>query len=167
MKARDELTGALLGETREELGRADGKASILLSASGLIVSVLLAGAIARDWNPTDLGGIEWLWWVGAAFCVGAIVFLALAVWPRVEHGADKAKVAYFGHVARFGKIDELATALDKRAADSSKGDRDLDQLFMVAAIVDTKYARIRAGMFLLGLGLLLCGLAVTLNYLLA
>jgi hypothetical protein len=59
---RSELPEALLEESREELGRADGKASILFAASGVVVSVLLAGAIARKWDPTELGWFQLLWW---------------------------------------------------------------------------------------------------------
>ena len=126
------------------------------------MSVLLAGAIARDWDPTELGGARWLWWIVALLGIVALVSFALAVWPRVEHGAGK--VTCFGHVAKFEKLDDLRKALDERAAKSSKGDRDLDQLFMVAGLVDKKYSWIGSGMALLGVGLLLCGLAVIVAY---
>jgi hypothetical protein len=73
------LVDALLNDTREELGRADGKASILLSAVGVVVSVLLAGAISRDWNPTQLASCEWLWWLGTLSGTAAIGALGAAV----------------------------------------------------------------------------------------
>ena len=82
----------------------------------------------------------------------------------MEHGADKGKVAYFGHVATFDKLDDLRKALDLRVAQSSEGDRNLYQLFMVAGVVEEKYSQIRTGMKLLGSGLILCGLAVALAY---
>ncbi len=83
--ARKELGEALLKDTREELGRADGKAAMLMSASGVVVSVLLAGAIAGKWDPTELGHWQWLWWPGAAAGAIGIVAFAAAVWPRDVH----------------------------------------------------------------------------------
>ncbi len=44
----------LLVESREELARADGKASILLSALGVAADVIAAALLAGDWSPEGL-----------------------------------------------------------------------------------------------------------------
>lgn len=159
--ARKELGEALLKDTREELGRADGKAAMLMSASGVVVSVLLAGAIAGKWDPTELGHWQWLWWPGAAAGAIGIVAFAAAVWPRDVHEEPKEKLAYFGHAAQYEKVGDLETALDEKAL-SSKKDRTTDQLLTVSKIVRSKFQLIRWGMGLLGVALVMCSLAVTL-----
>jgi len=160
-----ELVDSLLNDTREELGRADGKASILLSAVGVVVSVLLAGAISREWNPTRLASFEWLWWLGTLSGTAAIAALGAAVWPRVEHPADTEKLTYFGHVASYKNIDDLSTALDRRVSAGASQERPIDQLYIVSKIADKKYRRIRWGIGLFGAALLICTAAVALDQL--
>lgn len=53
MPERD-LKEAILSETREELAKADAKASILLAASGIVFAALLAGGSASSWYPDKL-----------------------------------------------------------------------------------------------------------------
>jgi hypothetical protein len=45
---------SLLSHAREEIDRADAKASILLAASGVGTGALLAGLIAGTWTPLKL-----------------------------------------------------------------------------------------------------------------
>ncbi len=162
---RATLVDSLLKDTREELGRADGKASILLSAVGVVVSVLLAGAISRNWNPTQLASFEWLWWLGTLSGTAAIVAFGAAVWPRVEHPADKEKLTYFGHVADFKKVDDLSVAVARRASATDPQDRPIDQLYTVSKIVAKKYKLIRWGIGFFGAALLLCTAAVAFSQL--
>lgn len=149
--ARRELVEALLKDTREELGRADSKAATLMSASGVVVSVLLAGAIAGKWNPTELGHWQWLWWPGAVAGAIGVVAFAAAVWPRAVHTEPKEALAYFGHAAQYEKVEDLETALDEKVS-SPKKDRTTDQLLTVSKIVRRKYQLIRWGIGLLGGG---------------
>ncbi len=158
---RKDMVEALLKDTREELSRADGKAATLMSASGVVVSVLLAGAIAGKWDPTELGKWQLLWWPGAATGVAGVVAFAVAVWPRVSHTEPKEELAYFGHVAQYKKVENLEAALTNKGA--AIKDRTADQLLTVSKIVSAKYQYIRWGMRLLGAALLLCALAVTLS----
>lgn len=157
-----DVSAALLKDTREELNRADGKAATLMSASGVVVSVLLAGAIAGQWDPTELGGWQWLWWPGAVAGVAGVVAFAVAVWPRVSHTGPKEELAYFGHVAQYKNVQDLEKALaSKNSAPTS--DRTSDQLLTVSKIVSAKYWWVRLGMLLLGAALLLCTSAVIMS----
>ena len=159
--AQKELAEGLLQETREELGRADSKAATLMSASGVMISVLLAGVIAGKWSPTELGSLQWLWWPGAAAGTIGVVSFAAAVWPRVSHKGPKGMLAYFGHVAQYKKVENLEAALDNKVA-SQPVERTVDQLHIVSKIVRRKYWLIRGGMVLLAIALLLCASSVAL-----
>ncbi|MBG6184699.1 hypothetical protein IWX65_002677 [Arthrobacter sp. CAN_A214] len=48
-------------EAREELARADGKASTLLAAIGVVIGPIVAAAFGGSWHSRDLdNNIEWL-----------------------------------------------------------------------------------------------------------
>jgi hypothetical protein len=158
----EEMADALLTETREELGRADSKAATLMSASGVVVSVLLAGAIAGQWTPLQLGWWQLLWWPGAVTGAAGVIAFAYAVWPRVTHEDPEQKLAYFGHVANYDKVEDLRAALKNKDSTPAM-DRTLDQLIVVSKIVTAKYYWVRWGMRLLALGLLLCVVAVVIK----
>ena len=159
---RKDFTEPLLEETRQELTRADGKAATLMSASGVVISVLLAGAIAGNWDPTELGYWQRLWWPGAVLGVVGVVAFAAAVWPRVSHKEPRETLAFFGHVAQYKKVEDLEAALDDKAS-SPVVDRTVDQVLVVSKIVRMKYWLIRGGLVLLGSGLCLCALSVILD----
>lgn len=133
-----EYAETLLAETREELGRADSKASILFAAVGVVAGVAGGAVVAGDWSPSELGNRwEGLWWLGAALVGAAAVELVLAVVPRVRHRGDRDKVAYFGHVVQFDDQAELEASLRRAARDPLA--RVLDQLRVVSGIVQRKY----------------------------
>ena|SRR5215210_9398644 len=49
-----QLADDLLQETREEIGRADAKASILFAVASVASSALLAAALSQGWSVQDL-----------------------------------------------------------------------------------------------------------------
>ena len=94
------LVQQLLAEAREELNRADNKASMLFALFGIGFGAVLAGIIAGDWKPSGLAvGAEVVWWLGAGAAVAALVALGAAVWPRLESDYALGRVTYFAHVA--------------------------------------------------------------------
>jgi hypothetical protein len=63
----------MLVEAREELNRADGKASIPLAAFGVAAGVFAAAILGGDWTPRDLNRPwEAIWWVGCAIFAAAV-----------------------------------------------------------------------------------------------
>jgi len=175
------LAEVLLDEGREELNRADAKASILLSAAGVIYAALIAGVLAGTWTPHKLHhhpATEVAFWAGLAVGVLGLALLAWAVLPRVRHTGRRESLAYFGHVVMFnesrwairttsrqhrderGKQD-LNAAI--RAASAGRFDRTVDQVWTISHIVDRKYRRIRWGMLGLGMSAALCIGAVIVN----
>lgn len=75
----------LLDETREEVSRADTKASIILAGGGIVVGILLTGFVTGD---VSIAGERWyvalLAWAAGALLVGGVAFLGSAVYPRTR-----------------------------------------------------------------------------------
>ncbi|MEA2676619.1 MAG: hypothetical protein QOJ81_760 [Chloroflexota bacterium] len=139
-----EYTERLLTETREELVRADTKASLLFAVSGVLLAAFLAGVINGEWTPGDLDK-----WATGVFALGAVLYLIAvvalgsAVWPRVTHKEAKRSADYFGDIVAYkgqASLESLKAAL-RRSAENA--DRPTSQLLIISGIVDTKYAGIR------------------------
>lgn len=149
----------LLGETRDEITRADSKASILFSLFGLLSGAVVYALLRDQWQPFELAnGIEWLWWLGAGLGLAAIVTLGLAVYPVVDHPGDKRQVAYFGHVAQFKHRTEYLEAIANR--EGSEVERLRDQIWVLSKAVDGKYRHTRWAMRLFAAGVTSMLLAV-------
>jgi hypothetical protein len=153
------LAQLLLAETREELTRADGKASLLLAALGIGISAILAAILAGNWSPFKLdepyGG---LWWAGSVFTGASFFCLCAAVYPRVKHRSASRGVTYFGDVAALKTTGELRAALKRSETDPAE--RSVTQLHVVAWLVARKYRFIRCGLVTLGTAIVLVLTAV-------
>lgn len=148
MSAEETELGMLV-EARSEVGTADHKASMVLTALGVGFGALLAAVVAGDWSPDELAGLfEWLWWVGAALAAGSVVAAALAVWPRWDEGETFQHPHYWGHVARYESVQDLAAALDQ--GDVEESDRTRSQLWKLSQIVALKYTWVRRAFLLAG-----------------
>lgn len=163
----------LLEETRDELIRADSKASILLSASGVVAAALLAGAMSRDWDPSDLsaGVAQAMFWIGLVIAAAGVGALALAVKPRTKHAGTRNELAYFGHVVGYrssGWFRRSATRTRENAAGKQQllddllriGDdtfeRVVDQVWILSDIVDRKYRWVHRALLSFGVAALVC-----------
>jgi Family of unknown function (DUF5706) len=138
---------SLLGNARDEIDRADAKASILLAASGVVAGALLAGLIAGSWTPLKLqAAVQWAWWLGLVESAIGIWCLALAVYPRERKNDSEipGTVAYYRDVLAYPTTIQLVAALNRSAETSI--DRIADQLRNVSWIVSFKYRLIRWGM---------------------
>jgi hypothetical protein len=171
----------LLDETREELLRADSKASVLLSASGIIVSALLAAALASDWNPAAIADdrAEFLFWAGIGAGAIGVGLLGLAVKPRTRHHDNRESLAYFGHVVQYSSrgIFKLRTTRQRENATGRtelKQDlqliggntfqRVVDQVWTLSRIVQRKYVLISYALWVFALGITACVVALVLDY---
>lgn len=138
---------SLLGNAREEIDRADAKASILLAASEVVAGALLAGLIAGRWTPLKLqAAVQWAWWLGLVESAIGIWCLALAVYPRERKNDSEIPetVAYYRDVLAYPTNIQLVAALNRSA--ETNIDRIADQLRNVSWIVSHKYRLIRWGM---------------------
>jgi hypothetical protein len=118
----------LLRETREEMVRADQKASILLATVGVVVGVAAAALVQVKFAPSALpGSVQWLWWVGVVLTTAGTVAFGATIMPMLGSGGDGRTVQYFGDIARFsGSSSELIALLAVEAA--RQPDRDARQL---------------------------------------
>lgn len=144
----------LLKETREEVVRADAKASMLFGVGGVAFGVITAALLSQDgWEPGDLAGYwDKAWWAGAAAALAALVLLGTAVYPRATAGrwffwvrgarrpsgegrSDSAR--YFGDLARCKSCEEAAGLVEAGA--ETPFDRTVEQAWVISKIVTTKY----------------------------
>ncbi len=103
----------ILLAARDELVRADAKATTLFATSGVAVGAVLTGLLSGQWSPSRIhGGLaQGIWWLGAAAAGVALVCLAAAMHPRTRRRRrDGRLAAYFGDVVMLGP-DELDRAL--------------------------------------------------------
>jgi hypothetical protein len=154
-----EYAATLLGEARDELTRADQKASILLAAAGVAIGAIVASMVSSGWTPGRLA-LPWsvVWVVGSAIGLFGVLALVVAIYPRTTRGKDdEAQLFYFGHAAKVRTVEELAAELRRSSANTFQ--RTADQLWRVSQVVTTKYSLVRVSIWLLSVGGLTCLLA--------
>lgn len=157
-----ELAKVLLAESREELTRADGKASILLAALGIGLSAILAAILAGSWTPFALRRpYETLWWVGSSLAGASLFCFCAAVYPRLKNRESQG-VTYFGDVARLKPVRKLWDEL--KLSETDPVARTVTQLYVIAHQARNKYAFIRAGLVALGLAIALTLTAALANH---
>jgi hypothetical protein len=146
------LAKALLFESREELTRADAKASLLLATLGIGLSAILAATLAGDWTPFSLKEpYQAMWWIGSAWAGISFFCLCAAVYPKVKHKSTSGGITYFGDVAALKTEKELRVAL--RRSETDPHARTITQLHVISRLAGKKYAFIRAGLLTLGLAI--------------
>ena len=136
----------LLDETREDIARAETKASIALAAASL-VSGSVFSALLDNWADVVPGTKVLLALCLTATLVG-LVSLGLALIPHVfANRGGHHMVAYFGHVTAAGTIEEF-----ERLADEPQDERArlTNQIWTLAVLTTGKYAHIRRAFLALG-----------------
>jgi hypothetical protein len=134
----------LLSGCREELSRADGKASMLIGVTVGAMALLWPVGATRPPTESPFGILAMATW-GAA-----LVILMGAVFPKLSSRAAAENVTFFGHVARLKDPDLLRRYVT--AASRAPLQRTLDQTLDLSRILVVKYRCIRLGICLLGLG---------------
>ena len=163
--SEDSYKEVLLRETREELARADTKASILLAASGIALAALLSRGNAAGWYPEKLAhhAARVLIWVSLGLLLVGVAFVGSAVKPRLRTRHDKpAKPQYFADVEAYRPgwwrrrhrkqlLHERRREFAKALAGMSASDADErlnDQIWTLSHIAFLKYQLIKLGMWL-------------------
>lgn len=162
---RDAAVGArLLVELRAEEAHADNKASLLLGALSMTVSLLGGVLAARGWALSRLsvaGAV--VWWAALAALAGSLLSLLLAVLPRYSssHWSPGHPLTYFDDICRAAKQGLLAEALDRTAVNPNAG--VLSALAENSRIVGSKHRWIRVGLAAYCAGLVLLPTALFLR----
>ncbi|GGZ87260.1 Pycsar system effector family protein [Streptomyces echinoruber] len=143
-RAGEHIAERLLATVREDLGRADSKAAVLLSGT-LALPAFLIG-----WHgaPAHYGTADVTLLLAGLLWAGAVAALIGALMPRTGTLRDRDGVTYFG--------DLVACDLERLAARVAQAGRDpaewlLVQAVDVSAILSAKYRAIRWGMGALAL----------------
>ncbi|MEK2489252.1 Pycsar system effector family protein [Kitasatospora purpeofusca] len=146
----------LLTELRDEIGRADTKASILIAAMGMSGGALMSLMAGENgWRPGHLSGIGAAsWWTGCAGWTAALVCLLLAVLPRYRRHvwAAGGTVSHFQDIRTAALAGELSAALLRTERDPFPA--LVGALSSNAGIVAAKHRWIRTGLALFGTGVL-------------
>lgn len=155
---------ALLVEVREELARADTKASILLA----VVAIVLGFAASNPPTAAPAPGVVlatlwlWTWWAGLALTLCGTGLLISAVYPRTGHARTPAgRVYFFGDAKPFTDREALREAVE--ATSRGELDRVVDQLFVLSASVARKDRLIQLAIPASGAGTVLIVLALGLG----
>ena len=162
----DDARDLLLRETREELAKADTKASILLAASGIALSALLTAGTSAHWYPENVKDdtARSLAWAAGALTIIGMLFVGAAVKPRLraKHGGTPALVHYFGDVEAFrlpwwrlwrrrqataSARAAFAATLEKSVTVETRSDRLVDQIWTLSHIAWRKYRLVSFGMW--------------------
>lgn len=108
-----ELSRELIAQNHIEIGRADGKAAVLLATGGSLLGLLLVCRTPGAFGPLPL------WWAATVSTTAALLLLLTALLPR--HGRKRARnsrsLAYYDDVVRAERYAELPSRLFRTSAD--------------------------------------------------
>ncbi|MET9801609.1 Pycsar system effector family protein [Streptomyces sp. NPDC006368] len=137
----------LLVTVREDIGRADTKAAILLSGAIAFLAVLFS----RDGAPlpTDGPGLALVVSGGALWGAGVLMLVAV-VMPRTRIGAERTLLR---DLSAGAPVDALLDRLNASGEDTTGW--LLDQASVHGAVLAAKYRWLRMGVCSLALGALL------------
>jgi hypothetical protein len=142
------FTRQLIANNRNELSRADTKASQGLAAAGAVAISLFTAITSHTWSPTDGHPVRWTWWVGCGFWMLAVATLMLALMPRLgaprESGEGPPSLTYFGDVHRHRGADAIRAAL--AVASRQPLHAAIRELSWTSSAVLRKYRLIRVGL---------------------
>ncbi|MET9146287.1 Pycsar system effector family protein [Streptomyces sp. NPDC057197] len=138
-RAEERIAERLLGTVREDLGRADSKAAVLLSGTLALPAFLVGWHGTPGWHgPADvwlvLAGVFW------AVAVGALVGALL---PRTGTVRGGDGVTYFGDLVAPRDLAGLSARVAEAGRDPTRW--LLVQAVDVSSILSAKYRAIRWG----------------------
>ncbi|MGW6389889.1 Pycsar system effector family protein [Streptomyces sp. NPDC055103] len=137
----------LLSTVREDIGRADTKAAILLSGALAFLAVVFSGD--RGPMPTAGAGLALLLVAGALWTAGVLMLVSVVL-PRTRIGADRTLLR---DLAAGRSEGELRERLAPPGADATGW--LLEQASVHGLVLAAKYRWLRLGVCALALGALL------------
>ncbi len=150
MSSGPDFIEGLLDETREEVNRADSKASMLLAALGVAIAVLGGALSTGDMTLTgSRGAVQAAAIASGCLLLLGLILLGVAICPRIRKGSPGA-ARYFMDYAQYDNVGDLRAAVD--AEGRNRSDRHLRQLRDLSRIVRTKYRLTSLAIAATGLG---------------
>jgi hypothetical protein len=149
------LARALMAETREELARADSKASTLLAGAMVAVGVVWSALAAGQWSPLRVRpAAALLWWPAVVCALAGLGCLVAIIYPAGGRASRRTSgrhmLGYFGHIQAH-PAGELQEALRARAA-LPELERLAHELAAVSAIAGRKYRLMRCAIWAFSAG---------------
>ncbi|MFF7749560.1 Pycsar system effector family protein [Streptomyces sp. NPDC007971] len=139
-RAGERIAERLLSTVREDLGRADSKAAVLLSGTLALPAFLIGWHGAPGWHgPADLTLV-----LAAVLWAGAVIALIGVLMPRTRTVRGRNGVTYFGDLAASRDLEALAAQVAEAGHDPAEW--LLVQAVDVSSILSAKYRAIRWGM---------------------
>ncbi|MBV7245975.1 hypothetical protein KDV96_19305 [Streptomyces sp. MW-W600-10] len=140
-----ELSRELIAQNHVEIGRADGKASVLLATGVTLLGLLLVR------RPPASVGPRPLWWTAALTTTVSLLLLLAALRPRCgrkhRENSPARSLAYFDDVVRSEKQAELSPGLLLNSSDPHP--RLLRALTTTSRIARDKNRCVRAAVLML------------------
>ena len=144
-RAAERAAEQLLSRVREDLGRADAKAAVLLSGTLALPAFLLGWHGAPGWHgPADVTLVA-----AAVLWAGAVIVLIGALMPRTRTVRARDGVTYFGDLVDSRDLAGLAAQIAEAARQPVEW--LLVQAVDVSSILSAKYRATRWSMGLLAL----------------
>lgn len=149
----------MLSEAREDVQRADQKASVLLATLGIGFAVVTAGQFAGNFDLSKFSTCgQIIWWVGVVVATLSVALSALALWPRYRlNDRPEFGITYWGHIAAFKTLDDFDAALTAEGNPTNR--RGRHQVWRLSKLVLAKYRSLRAAIVSGGAAGLLLALA--------
>ena len=139
-RAGERIAERLLSTVREDLGRADSKAAVLLSGTLALPAFLLGRHGPPGWRgPADVTLV-----LAAVLWAGAVTALISALLPRTRTVRGRDGVTYFADLAASRDLEGLAAQVAEAGLDPAEW--LLVQAVDVSSILSAKYRSIRWGM---------------------
>ncbi len=136
----------LLNETRDDIARAESKASITLGAAGLVSGSVLGELFGRFSGLTVVGKITLS--MSVAIMLVAMVSLGLSLIPKVfVNPGGHSMMAFFGHVTAAGSIAEFERLT---LVPQDERSRLTNQIWTLSTLIVKKYEHIRRAYLALG-----------------
>ncbi|KIZ14748.1 Pycsar system effector family protein [Streptomyces natalensis] len=133
----ERIAERLLNTVREDLGRADSKAAVLLSGALALPAFLIGGHGAPDWRgPADIPLI-----VAGVLWAVAVTALVRALMPRTTTIRTQDGVTFFGDLLPPHDLARLSAEVAEAGRDPARW--LLVQAVDVSAILSAKYRAIR------------------------
>jgi hypothetical protein len=154
---------SLLTDARDELNRADSKASLMLAAIGVIIGALIAGLAGSKWTPMTLdASAQAVWWAGVAAAAAGVFWIAASVYPHIQQAKTPhpRSPAYYGDVATYEDVDAFRDAIGQAPGAT---ERLINQTYVISRIVQWKYVLLRRGLLSVLMAIVACTLAVVLS----
>ena len=123
----DDTVRSLLETAREDLALSDQKASILIAAVGIGVSVALTSLLAGDVEFATLTQAQQAVWVfGGVFAVASVVCAAAAVWPSLTRGGRaRGRISHWRQLGGVANPKSLRDRLEHAPDTDEAAEREL------------------------------------------